>query len=119
MNKTRIGQRIREERKKHHYTLEAFSTKVGIGKVYLGEIERGLKMPSLDLFGRIVNAFGDISADYLLRDYVMPGTVYAVNDISDKIKDLSPFQIRMISDVIDSMIVNFKEEAGAEADGDE
>ena len=39
MDKERLGQRIREERKRHRYTLEALATKARIGSVYLSEIE--------------------------------------------------------------------------------
>lgn len=120
MNKTGIGQRIREERKKHHYTLDAFSTKIGIGKIYLGEIERGAKMPSLKVFEKIVNGLEDVPADYLLRDYVITGKPYAINEINQKLEGLTPHQIKMIGDVIDALVVNFEsEDSGEDLEYDE
>ena len=106
MDKERLGQRIREERKRHRYTLEALATKARIGSVYLSEIERGLKAPSLGVLVEIVNAFEDVSMDYLLRDFSESGKGYALNEVTEKMVDLTPSQIRMISDVVEAMISN-------------
>jgi len=109
MNKSRIGMRIKEERKKHNYTLESFSEKVGIGRSYMSDIERGIKMPSLNVFERIVNALEDVSADYLLRDFVVTGRPFVLNALTEKMTDLSPRQLRMINDIIDTIITNYDE----------
>ena len=37
--------------------------------IYLGEIERGVKMPSLNVFLRIVEEL-NVSVDYLLRNEI-------------------------------------------------
>lgn len=108
MDKERLGQRIREERKRHRYTLEALATKARIGSVYLSEIERGLKAPSLGVLVEIVNAFEDVSLDYLLRDFSESGKGHALNEVTEKMVDLTPSQIRMISDVVEVMISNFE-----------
>lgn len=108
MNKERLGHRIREERKRHQYTLEALANQAQIGMVYLSEIERGIKAPSLGVLVKIVNAFGDISIDYLVRDFAEPGKKYVLNEITEKMSDLTPSQIRMISDIVDTVITNFE-----------
>lgn len=41
------GQRLRLARMDKGYTQQELAEKAGIGNVYLGEIERGLKMPRL------------------------------------------------------------------------
>lgn len=110
MNKTRIGQRIREERKRHNLTLDALAEIAGVGKIHLSQVERGIKMPSLNVFCKIVNAFEDVSADSLLRDYIEPGKPYVLNEITEKMADLPPHRVRFVADVVDTLIKNFEED---------
>lgn len=105
MDKSVIGKRIREQRKEHKLTLEKFSDMAGIGTVYLGEIERGEKMPSMNTFIKMVNAL-DISADIFLRDEVAAAKPYVLNEITEKMKDLSPPQLKMVNDVFNAMLDN-------------
>jgi len=65
VDKLTMGDRIRAARKKMNLTQEALAEKVDVTLYYMGEIERGVKTPSLDLFIRLVEAL-DVSADYLL-----------------------------------------------------
>ena len=58
MNKLELGQKIRALRKERKQTLETLAEAADIGLVYLGEIERGIKMPSLKTFIKLVNALG-------------------------------------------------------------
>ena len=106
MDKGIIGKRIREQRKRYDLTLEELSEIVGIGTVYLGEIERGIKMPSINTFIKIINAL-DISADILLRDEVAAAKPYILNEITNKMKDLSPACLKMVTDVFYAMLANF------------
>ena len=110
MNKERIGQRIREERKRHKLTLDALAEIAGVGKIHLSQVERGQKMPSLNAFCKIVNAFGDVPADSLLRDYVEPGKPYVLNEVTEKMVDLPPHRVRFVADVVDALIRNFDED---------
>lgn len=105
MDKAVIGKRIREARKEHKLTLEKFADMAGIGTVYLGEIERGEKMPSINTFIKMVNAL-DISADILLRDGVAAAKPFVLNEITEQMKDLSPPQLKMITDVFHAMLAN-------------
>lgn len=105
MDKAVIGKRIREQRKEHKLTLEKFADMAGIGTVYLGEIERGEKMPSMNTFIKMVNALG-ISTDILLRDEVSAARPYVLNEITEKMKGLSAPQLKMVTDVFDAMIDN-------------
>jgi len=105
MDKTILGARIREERKQRKMTLEKFAEMAGIGTVYLGEIERGDKMPSINTFIKIVNNFG-LSADVLLRDEVVAAKPYVFDEITEKVKDLSPQQLKMVKEVVFVMVDN-------------
>ena len=69
MDKLTIGDRIRAARKEQKLTQETLAERVDVSPYYIGEIERGTKTPSLDLFIKLVEAL-NVSADYLLRDTV-------------------------------------------------
>lgn len=103
MDKVTLGLRVREARQAKGYTRQALAEHAGTGEVYLGEIERGLKMPSLNTFIRIVEALG-ISADYLLRDELTSGKEYIFDEVTQKFQGLTPKQRRAAADIIDAYI---------------
>ena len=105
MEKTALGQRIRESRIEKGYTQQALAKKAGIGLMYLGEIERGIKMPSLSVFIKIVDAL-DISADYVLRDELKSGERFIFDDLTDKLAPLSPKQRKTATEILDAYIRN-------------
>lgn len=105
MEKVALGQRLREVRQSKGYTRQILAEQAGTGEVYLGEIERGLKMPSLNTFIRIVEAL-DISADYLLRDELTSGKTFVFDEITQKLKSLTPKQRKTASDILDAYIKN-------------
>lgn len=105
MEKTALGQRIRESRIEKGYTQQALANKAGIGLMYLGEIERGIKMPSLSVFIKIVDAL-DISADYVLRDELKSGERFIFDDLTDKLAPLSSKQRKTAAEILDAYIRN-------------
>lgn len=105
MEKTALGQKIREERIKKGYTQHTLAKIADIGNVYMGEIERGLKMPSLNIFIKLIEAL-DISADYVLRDELSSGKEYIYDEITGKLKDLTPQQRKGAADILDAYIRN-------------
>jgi len=109
VDKAILGARIREQRKKLKLTLENLAEMTGIGVVYLGEIERGAKMPSLNVFIKTLNAL-DISGDILLRDEVAAAKPYVLNEITERMKDLSPLQLKMVTDVFHAMLDNMEKQ---------
>ena len=72
MDRIEVGNKIREARLQKGYTQQVLAEKAGIGEMYVSEIERGVKMPSLNLFVKIITAL-DVSADYVLRDALPSG----------------------------------------------
>ena len=105
MEKEEFGSWLRETRTQKGYTLQSLAQKVGTGAVYLGEIERGLKMPSLNSFIKIAEAL-DVSADYLLRNELTSGSEYIYNDITEKLRNLTPKQRKTAADILDAYIKN-------------
>ena len=105
MDKIILGKRLRQSRIQKGYTQQALAKKADIGTVYLGEIERGIKMPSLNIFIKIIEAL-DISADYVLRDALSSGGTYIFDEITDQLKDLTPQQRKTAVDILNAYIKN-------------
>ena len=84
MNKLELGQKIRALRQ----TLETLAEAADIGLVYLGEIERGIKMPSLKTFIKLVNAL-DVSADELIGLETKSGRDYYTQKLSEQLQSLT------------------------------
>ena len=105
MEKEEFGSRLRETRTQKGYTLRSLAQKVGTSTVYLGEIERGLKMPSLNSFIKIVEAL-NVSADYLLRNELTSGRDFIYDEIAEKLQKLTPKQRKIAADILDAYIKN-------------
>ncbi|MBQ3016192.1 MAG: helix-turn-helix transcriptional regulator [Clostridia bacterium] len=98
-----MGDRIRETRKKLNLTQEQLAEKLDITLTYISEIERGLKMPSMALFIKLVETL-DVSADYLLRDTVSTRNLYGDSHIGRKLERLTPKQRVALEALIDTYI---------------
>lgn len=105
MDKAVLGKKLRDIRQRKGYTQHALAEIAGIGNVYLGEIERGLKMPSLNIFIKLIEAL-DISADYILRDELTSGKEYIYDEITQKLKNLTPKQRKTAADILDAYLRN-------------
>ena len=110
MDKTTIGARIREQRKQLGMSQEQFAEKAGITGAYLSEIERGHKMPSITTLINIVNGL-EISADILLRDTVHAARPYALNELTEKMRDLTPAQLGLMCNISEVMCNHFRSQA--------
>ena len=105
MDKVALGGKLREARKAKGYTQEALAEKADIGVMYLGEIERGIKMPSMNIFIKLIEAL-DISADYVLRDELSSGKEFVFDEITKKLEKLTPQQRKAATDILDAYIRN-------------
>lgn len=105
MDSKTLGNRIREARTQKQHTQQRLAEIAGISQMYLGEIERGAKMPSLRSFIKIIEAL-DLSADYVLRDKLSSGEHYIYDEITEKLKNLSPQQRKAASEILDAYIRN-------------
>ncbi len=98
-----LGKRIREARLKKKMTQEQLSEKANIGLYFLGEVERGVKTPSLKVFVAIAEALG-VSTDSLLRDSISSGNVYVNNEITRMLDTLTPKQRTCAVEVLEAYI---------------
>ena len=69
MDYKRLGERIREERRKLGLTQAQLAEAVDISDTYMGAIERGERSLTLDTLVRLVNRLG-VTVDYMLSESV-------------------------------------------------
>ena len=98
-----LGKRVREAREKKYLSREQLAEKVELAPYYLGEIERGVKSPSLPVFVRICEALG-VTADYLLRDSLPTGNGHIASDIEKKLAKLTSQQRLAAEAILDAYI---------------
>ena len=103
MNKLTLGDRIKEARKKQKLTQDQLAEQIDVSVEFIGQIERGLKLPSIQVFIKLVETL-NVSADYLLRDSVSTGQLFGDNAIGRKIEKLNPKQRIALEALIDTYI---------------
>ena len=103
MEKVAVGKRIRESRISKGYTQQDLADHTGICVMYISEIERGIKMPSLNSFIKIINVL-DVSADYVLRDELPSGKEYICSEITEKLLVLTPGQCKTASEILNAYL---------------
>ena len=103
MEWTELGIRLREARKKKEFTQQMLADAVGVTEIYISQLERGTKLPSLALFIQIVTAL-DISADYILRDSVPTGKDFVYEEVAELLDGLTPKQRRGAIDILDAYV---------------
>lgn len=100
-----IGKNIRKFREIKKLRQEDLAEKTDLTTNYIGMIERGEKIPSLETFINILNSLG-VSADMVLSDVLDNG--YKVKDslLNEK---LVPEDRNRIYEVIDTMMKHSKQ----------
>lgn len=98
-----IGRNIRKYRLMKKLRQEDLAELANLTNNYIGAIERGEKLPSLETLIVIINALG-VSADMILVDVIDTG--YEVKDslLAEKLSKLSAEDRAKIYDVVDTMI---------------
>lgn len=103
-----IGKNIRKFRRIKKLRQEDLAERANLSTNYVGAIERGEKIPSLETFIDIVNVLG-VSADMILNEVIDTGYVIKNSLFNDKLEKLSPDDRTRIYDVIDTMIRHSKQ----------
>lgn len=103
-----IGKNIRKFREIKKLRQEDLAEKTDLTTNYIGMIERGEKIPSLETFINILNSLG-VSADMVLSDVLDNG--YTVKDslLNEKLEKLVPEDKNRIYEVIDTMMKHSKQ----------
>ena len=102
MDSIKLGIKIRECRQARHLSQNELAEKAEISTRYLGDIERGAKIPKLSTFINLLNAM-NVSADYVLMDALH----VQQSELEISFEYLPPeTKIKML-DVLETMIRNF------------
>ena len=103
MTKGTFGLRLRGFRKKKGLTIEQLAERVGLSTNYLGDVERGKKLPSMATLIRSVNLL-DIPADELLKDDVNRADYLVDAEISARMANLTQRQRVAVLRMLDSIL---------------
>lgn len=97
-----IGKNIRKFRLARKLRQEDLTTN------YIGMVERGEKIPSLETFIKIVNALG-VSSDMVLTDVLETGYTVKNSMLNEKLEKLAPEDRNRIYEVIDTLVKQSKQ----------
>lgn len=100
-----IGKHISEFRHLRKLRQEDLAEITGLSTNYIGAVERGEKIPSLETFIDILNALS-VSADMVLSDILREGYQIKASTLSDQLKTLSTKDQKRIFEVIEVLIKN-------------
>ena len=98
-----IGENLRKYRKQRKMTQENLAEKANLTPNYIGMVERGEKIPSLETFITLLNALG-VSADMVLFDVIDNGYSVKASLLDEKLCVVAPEERRRIFDVIETML---------------
>lgn len=95
-----IGKNIRKYRLIKKYRQEDLADKTGLSANYIGMVERGEKVPSLETFITILNVL-EVSADMVLADVINTGYTVKNSMFNEKLSKLSSDDREKIYEIID------------------
>lgn len=99
-----IGQRITERRKKLGLTQEALAEKGEMTTQFVSYAEAGKRAMRPENLKKLAEALG-VSADYLLTGDIVEKDLLI---LSDKMRNLSPSQLRIVENIIDECVALFE-----------
>jgi transcriptional regulator with XRE-family HTH domain len=102
-----LGNRIREERQKRKLTQEKLAEIIGISDSFVGTIERGDRILSLETLVKFANAFG-ITVDKLLQDSIDIESDSYINQFAHMVFGCTSKQKQTIIDVVRTMATHFE-----------
>ena len=109
MDYKRLGERIREERKRLNLTQSALAEAIDISDTYMGAIERGERSLTLDTLVRLVNRLG-VTIDYMLSDSVSDSDVNILEQFK-QITDNQPLERKQLAiKVLRTIFTHFEDE---------
>ncbi len=109
MDYKRLGERIREERRKLGFTQAQLAEAVDISDTYMGAIERGERSLTLDTLVRLVNRLG-VTVDYLLADSVTDSDANIMEQFKQIIDDQPMDRKQMAINVLRTIFSYFDQE---------
>ena len=98
-----IGKNIRKFRLMRNLRQEDLAEKAGLSINYVGALERGEKIPSLETFLVLVNAL-EVSSDMVLCDLLVEKHQADASRLLDRMQDLPAHDVERILAVVDVLI---------------
>ena len=84
MDYTTIGKNLRTYRKQRNLTQEQLAERAGLSPNYIGILERGEKLPSLETLLTLLNQL-NVSADMVLCDVLTTGYAIKGSQLSEQL----------------------------------
>jgi len=98
-----IGKNIRAHRVAKKLRQEDLAEKTNLSTNYIGMVERGEKIPSLETFLSIINAL-EVSSDMVLADVISTGYTVKSSILSENLAPLSSTDRERIYAVVETML---------------
>ena len=105
-----IGKRIKIARIKADMKQEHLAEKSGLSPTHVSNVETGTTKVSLSAIVSLANALG-VTADDLLCDSVVHARVQFERDIAELLEDCDPYEIRMVKDMTEALIMTLRRDA--------
>ncbi|MEG2000264.1 MAG: helix-turn-helix transcriptional regulator [Evtepia sp.] len=105
-----VGGKIRIFRESQKIKQETFAEMVQLSPTYVSAIERGVKIPKLETFVRIVNTLG-VSADALLAEVLEVRNEIVSSQLGKEISELPQKEQQRILNVVSVMVRDAKRES--------
>lgn len=102
-----IGSNIRKIRTQNKLRQEDVAERANLSVNYVGAVERGERLPSLETFITILNAIG-ASADVVLSDVLENGYEVKNSILADKLKSLGKDELLRVYEVLDALLKHSK-----------
>ena len=102
MNYKRLGEKIRKERLANGFTKAQLAEKSSISHTFLGQIERGEKIPSLDTTLSIATSLNVTVNNLLYEDELCDDTV--ISKLSLALSEISDDDKALLIDIIDCFL---------------
>ena len=102
-----IGKYLKQYRIAKNMRQEDLAEKAELSVNYIGMVERGEKVPSLETFITLLNVL-EVSADMVLADVLLAGYTVKTSLLSEKIAALSLEEKATIYEVVDTLIKHAK-----------
>ena len=98
MNYKRLGEKIKKERLINKLTQAKLAEKVGISPTFLGQIERGEKIPSLETVGNIAVTL-NVTIDGLMFEAELSNSII-ISELSLALSKISNSEKLLLIDII-------------------
>ena len=102
MDYAAMGNHIRTQRRKQKITQEELASRVGISASFMGHIERGTRIASIETLVAICNTL-DVSPEHLLCDSLHLSSPAMLSSISGQDVTQLRKHLQIVLDVVDRM----------------